>query len=237
MVRKGPCLLAGVLPALALCACGTVETFERDQVSIDPDAYVVALSFDTTALSGDAQGDSSWDFYRALLYPTSNTPVAIAGGQPGLTLVMLESPGPEFSFGDLALVRMNDDQTYETYESRLPGPKVALERGSATYVGTLVVDSVIRDPETKRPTALGMRTRDRWDYEARAWRRTFRYFEENEPVNNVAGNWGESASIGLQRHTQKSSRALYERSISRSGYVSGSTTINKPRVRNRTKKQ
>lgn len=230
MIRSVPSLLAGALAALVLCACSSVETFERDRTTIDPDAYVVALSFDTTALAEDARGGGYWDFYSALLYPTAYTRVAIAGGEPGLSLVMLESPGRVFSFGNLTLVRMKEDETYEIYESRMPGPKVELERGVVTYVGTLVVDEVQRDPESQRPTALSMHTADRWDDEARAWRRTFDYFEDNDPVNNVAGNWGKTASVGLQLHRNTYTDDSYKRSRTRSIVGSGNIARNKPRV-------
>lgn len=192
-------LFAVALGALIAGACTSVESFDRSRAAIDPDDYVVALSFDTSTLPVETAGSSRWIFDRAFMYPQPRTAVWIAGDQPGLTMVMLEAPGPRFAFGDLHLVRMLEDGRVAYYETARKGPEVELRPGEVTYIGTLTVEDVGIDATTGHPVMLKLRTHDDWENEAEAWRSIYAVLADARPARRIAAAWGGSGNVALVR--------------------------------------
>ncbi len=219
--------VAAALGALVLAGCANITTFDRDRVVVDPDAHVVALAFDTSRLADGRTEAGGWVFDRAFLNPVGRKTIAVSGEEEGLTLILLESSGDTFKFGDLRLVRVADDERTEFYESRNHGPAVPLERGRVTYAGTLVVEAISYDAKSGHPAALQLRMVDGWDDQARAWRRTFAVLDAAEPVRRIAADWSENGVVSLNRSVASSSRYPFSRRVG----AGASGNYVKPRIR------
>ena len=170
--------------------CSTVSTFDRSQTTLEPNDYVAAFSFDTTALA-------DWPFDSAMVDLRNGPPIVMAGNESGVTMVVFQMSQSTLKLGDLIFSREEYEGT-RVYESTVVGPKVKLHKGSVTYIGSLVVDDILRDEETGSPLALRLRIVDSWESNEFAWESMFPVFEEHDPARRVAAGWGDSEELGLR---------------------------------------
>jgi len=201
--------------------CSTVSTFDRSQMTIEPDAYVAAFSFDTTALA-------DWPFESAMVDLRNGPSIGMAGNESGFTMVMFEMSRSTLKLGELTLERKENEGTM-VYVSTLVGPKVKLQKGSVTYIGSLVVDDVSLNKETGRPLAMRLRVTDDWESNELAWQSMFPVFEEHNPARRIAAGWGDSEEVELRPIQESSSWKLNRRQNPR-----GSPFVSTYNKRNRT---
>lgn len=170
--------------------CSTVSTFDRSQTTLEPDAYIAALSFDTTAVD-------DWPFDSAMVDIRNGPPLGLAGKDLGVTMIVFQMSRSTLALGELIL-SLEEDEGTRIYQSTRVGPKVMLQKGSVTYIGSLVVDDISLDEETGSPRALRLRIVDSWESDELAWKSVFAVFEEHDPTHRIVAGWGDSEEIDLR---------------------------------------
>lgn len=222
LIRPGWLFILSLL--LVAGGCSTASTFDKSQTMLEPDVYVAALSLDTTGLA-------DWPFDSAMVeLRNGGPPISIGGSEAGITMVVFEMPRSTLKLGDLQLARMENGAT-RVYESAVVGPKMKLEKGSVTYVGSLVVDDISLDEETGSPLALRLRIVDGWESDKAAWKSEFPVFAEHDPAHQVAAGWGRSDEVALR--PVKVSNSWNPKSLRYQQYPSNSNLAHKRNLKHR----
>ena len=206
MKQKISWLVLGVTLA-ALSGCASVSGFDSDQTSIASDAYVVALSVNTSEQSGVEPAEGS-DYFGAVALGIENGPyVQLSGMNLGLNIMMFEVPRSRFDIGELVLAWPSAEGQYNYYRTASDGPKINLEPGQITYVGSLLITAT--DMQDGVPSAVGLEFRDAWQQDADAWAEYYPVVTRHVPVIHVADSWGGPGLVALESTSRRSTTNMY----------------------------
>lgn len=184
--------LAGAVLCLAACG-GVASRVDPARTSMAPEAYVVAFSFDTRALTGAG----AWPFMAAYVDVGSGPLFDVSGERPELNLVLLEVPGPSFAFRSLEFVERKSEYREQWYRTSVAGPTAELVPGTVTYLGSLIVTTARVDGESGSTGELGLRIEDKWDADAAYWRHQFPLLQARPPSRRTAPPWSVSGHVSL----------------------------------------
>jgi hypothetical protein len=203
------------LLALGISGCAApLKVFDVNQTTINPDMYVVALSFDSSALAAD----SSYGIHSRLSYAGlhwSQAPNVVVGSDiSGVYALMLESAKPTFDLGELELTwKKGVGNYYAAYESATSGPIIDLDPGVITYVGSVVIKRVKFDTKTGKPLSVTLSIEDAWDNNVERWKNYYPIMLDHDPIRRIAPVWGDAGQVALKRAGRVSSSPDYSKNL------------------------
>jgi len=204
------------LLALGISGCAApLKVFDVNQTTINPHMYVVALSFDSSALTVENSDGNRYKWslnYGGLRW--SQAPRVVIGGKgTGVYALMLESANPTFNLGELQLTLKRGRSRYENYESATSGPIIDLDPGVITYVGSVVIKRAVFEAGPSKALSVTVTIEDAWENNVERWKHEYPIMLDHDPIRRIAPVWGDAGQVAMKRARRASPSPDYSKNL------------------------